>query len=71
MDQFNYPFMQSLPDHITYHRTCCRSKSPCKTTEEPENITHGIGDCKVSGAVMLDQDIKKFPTDDTDGMLCN
>ena len=71
MDQFNDPVMHSLSDNITHQRTGSGCKCPGKTAKESKDISHGIGNSQISCTMMFDQDIEKFPADDTDGMLCD
>ena len=71
MDEFYYSVLHSLPDNITHHTAGGRCKCPGKTTKESENITHGIGNSQISGSMMFDENVKEFPADDANGMLCD
>ncbi len=68
-DQGNHFIIFSLTNNIAYHTVRSGSKGPGEYSGQAKNISHGIGNSKVSGAVVFDQNIEILPANNADGVL--
>ena len=70
-DQWDHFIIFSLTNNIAYHTVRRGSKGPGEYAGQAKNISHGVGNSKVPGTVVLDQNIEVLPTNNADGVLQN